>query len=76
MKAVFTSLNTRGLSANILVKFQATLNLSAYFINHCLVVLCKFLGDFGAFLERDTFFSKDWLNLREKNVEDLMDLEN
>ena len=29
--------------------FQGTLNLSAYFINRCLVVLCKFLGDFGYF---------------------------
>ena len=38
-----------GLSANISVKFQATLNLYAYFINHCLAVFCKFLGDFWAF---------------------------
>ena len=36
--------------------------LSAYFINHCLAVLCKFLGDFWAFWERDIFFSKDRLN--------------
>ena len=44
-----------GLSANILVTFQATLNLPAYFINHCLAVLCKFLGDFWAFWERVIF---------------------
>ena len=41
-----------GLSANISVTFQATLNLSAYLINHCLAVLCKFLGNFWAFWER------------------------
>ena len=29
------------LSANISVTFQATLNPSAYFINHCLAVLCR-----------------------------------
>ena len=34
MKAVSTSL------------IQATLNLYAYFINHCLAVLCKFLGKY------------------------------
>ena len=44
MEAVLRSLNT----------FQATLNLSAYLINHCLAVLCKFLGGI--------FFSKDRLN--------------
>ena len=49
MKAVLRSLN------NISITFQATLNLSAYLINHCLAVLCKFLGDFGAFRERDIF---------------------
>ena len=27
----------------------------AYFINHCLAVLCTFLGDFWAFWERDIF---------------------
>ena len=41
-----------GLSANISV---STLNLSAYLINHCLAVLCKFLGDFWSFWERDNF---------------------
>ena len=40
MKAALTSLN----EANISVTFQATLNLSAYSINHCLVVLGKFFG--------------------------------
>ena len=54
MKAVLTSLNT-AVSANISVTFQATLNLSAYLINHCLAVLCNFLGDFWAFWERDIF---------------------
>ena len=62
MKAALTSFK-HGLSADISVTFQATLNLSAYFISHCLVVLCKFLGDFWAFWERDIFFSKDRLNL-------------
>ena len=42
-------------SANISITFQATLNLYAYFINHCLAVFCKFLGDFWAFWERDIF---------------------
>ena len=44
---------------HILVTFQATLNLSAYFINHCLAVLCKFLGEFWAFWERD-ISSQSW----------------
>ncbi len=44
---------------NIWVIFQATLNL-------CLAVLCKFLGDFWEFWERDIFFfSKDIVNLRK-----------
>ena len=53
VKAVLTSLNTAFLPTSR--SFQATLNLSAYFINHCLAVLCKFYGDFWAFLERDIF---------------------
>ena len=57
MKAVLRLLNAAFLP--ISVTFQATLNLSAYLINHCLAVLCKFLGDFGAFWERDI---KDGLN--------------
>ena len=61
MKAVLTSLNTASVSANISVTFQATLNLYAYNHNHCLAALCKFLSDFGAFWERDIFFSKDRL---------------
>ena len=55
MKAVLTSLN---LSANISVTFQATLNLSAHLINHCLAVLCKFLGILG----KRYFYSTDGLN--------------
>ena len=51
-----------GISANVSVTFQATLNLSAYLINHCLAVLCKFLGDFLGILEKRYFFSKDRLN--------------
>ena len=43
VKDVLRSLNT----ANISVMFQVTLNLSAYLINHCLAVLCKFLGNLG-----------------------------
>ena len=50
MKAVLRSLNTAFLPIS-----QATLNLSAHLINHCLAVLCKFLGDFWAFWERDIF---------------------
>ena len=37
------------------VTFQATLSLSAYLINRCLAVLCKFLGDFWAFWESNIF---------------------
>ena len=59
MKAALTSLNTLSLSANISVTFQATLNLSAYSVNHCLAVLCKFLGILG---RGNYFFSKDRLN--------------
>ena len=55
VKAVLTSLNSAFQPILISVTFQATLNLSAYLINHCLAVLCKFLGDFGAFWERDIF---------------------
>ena len=40
VRAVFMSLNTAFL--NILVAFQATLNLYVYFINDCLPVLRKF----------------------------------
>ena len=47
-----------GLCANISVTFQAMLKLYAHYINHCWAVLCKFLGDFWAFLERDIFFLK------------------
>ena len=58
MKAVLRSLNTAFSSANISVTFQATLNLSAHLINHCLAVFCKFLGILG----KRYFFSKDRLN--------------
>ena len=49
MKATLTSLN---------MAFQATLNLYAYFINHCLAVFWKFLGDVLAFWERDIFLQR------------------
>ena len=52
VKAVLRSLNTAFLPISRSRTFQATLNLSAYLINHCLAVLCKFLGDFW---ERDIF---------------------
>ena len=55
MKVVLTSLNTAFLPINFSVTFQATLNSSAYLINHDLAVLCKFLGDFWTFWERDIF---------------------
>ena len=55
MKAALTSLKQHGLSSNISVTFQATLNLHAYFINHYMAVLCKFLGDFWEFWERYIF---------------------
>ena len=61
MKAALTSLNTAFLHANISVTFQATLNLYAYFINHCLAVLFKFWVIFGHF-GKEIFFSKDRLN--------------
>ena len=47
-----------GLSVNISVTFQATLNLSAYLINHCLAVLCKFLSDFFGHFGKEVFFLK------------------
>ena len=37
--------------------------LSAYLINHCLAVLCKFLGDFWAFWEREIFFLNGLIKL-------------
>ena len=40
---------------NISIMFQATPNPTAY---HCWAVLCKFLGDFWEFWERDIFFPK------------------
>ena len=58
MKAALTSLNTAFLQMNISVTFQAPLNLYAYFINHCLVVLCKFLGDFFWHFGKEVFFLK------------------
>ena len=45
MKAVLTLLNTAFVANNISVMFEAMLSLSAYFTDHCLVILCKFLGD-------------------------------
>ena len=56
VKAVLPSLNTAFLPIST-VTFQGTLNLSAYLINHCLAALCKFLGDFWAFWERDIFLN-------------------
>ena len=57
MKAVLRSLNKAFLpiSRSRFKRPLFTLNLSAYFISHCLAVLCKFLGDFWAFWERDIF---------------------
>ena len=54
VKAVLRSLNT-AFPSIFSATFQATLNPSAYLINHYLAVLCKFLGDFWAFWERDIF---------------------
>ena len=45
VKAVLTSLNTAFLPISR-SRFKQRVNLYAYFVNHCLVVLCKFLGDF------------------------------
>ena len=60
VNAVLTSLN---FSANISRTFQPTLNLYAYNHNHCLAVLCKFLGaGFLGILGKRDFFSKDRLN--------------
>ena len=56
MKAVLTSLNTAFLAISRHVLSNAnSLNLSAYSHNHRLAVLCKFLGDFWTFWERDIF---------------------
>ena len=75
VKAVLTSL-----SAICFLPISRSSNaksVSAYFINHCLAVLCTFLGDFWAFWERDIFFLKGWVKLRKIwNIEYLMDLEN
>ena len=51
VKAGLTSLNTAFLPINILVTFQAMLNLSAHLINLCLAVLCKYLDDVWALWE-------------------------
>ena len=67
MKAVSTSLNT-AFSSNILAMFQATLNLFAFSINHCLAVLCKFSGGFWKFWERDTSSQME-VELRKKKHE-------
>ena len=58
VKAALMSLNTAFLPTS---RSHFMLNLSVYFINHCLAVLCKFLGDFWAFW-KELFFSKDRLN--------------
>ena len=50
MKAALTSLNTFSSSNAI--------NVYAYYLKHSLAVLCKFLGDFWAFREKNIFFSK------------------
>ena len=44
------------------------LNLSAHSHNHRLAVLCKFLGDFWTFWERDIFFSKNRLNWEKYEI--------
>ena len=76
MPAVLTSLNKAFPAANISVMFQATLNLSCYFINrHFLAVTCKakfrvIFGHFGKeilFLQGEVKLRKIW------NVEDLID---
>ena len=57
MKAALTSL-TRPFCqylGHVSSTFQATLNLYAYFINHYMAVLCKFLGDLWEFWERYIF---------------------
>ena len=55
---IFT-LDFLGVSQRILWKnenvFYRLPFLHAYFINHCLAVFCKFLGDFWAFWETDIF---------------------
>ena len=66
MKIALTSLTRPLISANTSATFQATLSLSAYFINRCLAVLCKFLGDFWAFWERDIFSQR--IDKIEENV--------
>ena len=65
VKAALTSLNTAFLLIQcISVTFQAALNLYAYSINHCLAVLCKFLGDFWAF-SKEIFFLKGQIKFRK-----------
>ena len=54
MKAVLRSLNTAFLSQYLGHVSSDTKSLCLS-INHCLAVLCKFLGDFWAFWERYIF---------------------
>ena len=67
VKAVWASLNTAFLPIISRSRFQATINLYAYYHNryHRLAVLCKFSGDFWTLWERDIFFfSKDRFKYR------------
>ena len=49
MKAVLTSLYSVFMPIS---QSRFKHHLSVYFINHCLVVLCKFLGVLGVFLSQ------------------------
>ena len=61
MKATLTSLNTA--FCQYFGHVSSDANLYGYFVNHCLAVFCKFLGDFlGILGKRGFFFSKDRLN--------------
>ena len=64
VKAVFTSLNMAFLPISR-SPFKATPIPSAYLINLCFAVLCKFLGISVAFWERDILSFKGLVKLRK-----------
>ena len=62
MKAVLTSLNMAFLPISSSRFNERQIPLFISLTRQCFAVLCKVLGDFGAFWERDIFFSKDKLH--------------
>ena len=72
LKAVFPPLNL-GLMRISRSHFKKCKNSPSHSTNLCFAVICKFLGDFGGFLERDSFFLKGLVKFGEiRNIEDLI----